>query len=544
MNDLGSVLLSNAVATTALALVVAGGARLFRRPALVHLLWLVVLVRLFMPPLLAVAVLPASTLPAIAATPSGTAVPAPTVSPAAPLEIIADLEPRGPTPPRPGSAAVWGAAIWIAGAVIVLALAVLRARRFDATLAGARDATPEFGGRASRLAAAMGLDTVPDLRLVRARIPPMLWHRPGRLSLLFPEPLLAHLDAGERDALLSHELAHVRRRDHWVRYLELFATVIFWWHPVVWWARRALRRAEEQCCDAWVVRMLAEHPRVYARALLKTLEFLAGGRVPTPALACAAGATGALKERLTMIMKRRVPRAPSRIQIAAAAIVATGALLLFPTWAEREEVAEPGNAERELRKGMITLERQAADLEEQLLDVRTRQRELERSFAERQGREELERVRAEADRAKAAGREEEARAAADEARRLDQRIAVEKRFRDLEREQARQRREIEVPLRRAQLELAEAELAGENGRAAEIRRSAEELEATLAERAAEMRRAQMVVESKMRQLAQETEAACDRDEASGLAEVEAEMRDQIRELQEQLREVQEQLGAR
>jgi beta-lactamase regulating signal transducer with metallopeptidase domain len=65
--------------------------------------------------------------------------------------------------------------------------------------------------------------------------------------LLLPRDLLDELTPDERDALLAHELAHVRRRDHWVRLLELAATALFWWYPVAWWARAALRRAEERC---------------------------------------------------------------------------------------------------------------------------------------------------------------------------------------------------------------------------------------------------------------------------------------------------------
>ena len=67
--------------------------------------------------------------------------------------------------------------------------------------------------------------------------------------------------------LLLHELAHLKRRDHWVRWLELVVAGLYWWHPVVWWARRALREAEEQCCDAWVVWAMPDRSRTYASCL-------------------------------------------------------------------------------------------------------------------------------------------------------------------------------------------------------------------------------------------------------------------------------------
>ena len=67
-----------------------------------------------------------------------------------------------------------------------------------------------------------------------------------------PARPLGPLDQRQRSMLLVHELAHVRRGDHAVRLFELAVTVLFWWLPTVWWARRALHDAEEQCCDAWV----------------------------------------------------------------------------------------------------------------------------------------------------------------------------------------------------------------------------------------------------------------------------------------------------
>ena len=100
-----------------------------------------------------------------------------------------------------------------------------------------------------------------------------------------PLGLLPELDDEELDALLAHELAHVRRRDHWVRFLEIGATTLFWWYPVTWWARRALRRAEERCCDEWVLLARPESARAYAGGILKCLAFLSGSPSPLPAAA-------------------------------------------------------------------------------------------------------------------------------------------------------------------------------------------------------------------------------------------------------------------
>src|SRR5437773_1721665 len=77
-----------------------------------------------------------------------------------------------------------------------------------------------------------------------------------------------------RATLIAHELAHYRRGDHWVRVFELVVSGIFWWNPVVWWARRQIEIAEEECCDAWVIEQFPDTPRWYAEALLETIDFL------------------------------------------------------------------------------------------------------------------------------------------------------------------------------------------------------------------------------------------------------------------------------
>jgi beta-lactamase regulating signal transducer with metallopeptidase domain len=56
--------------------------------------------------------------------------------------------------------------------------------------------------------------------------------------------------------------------------LELAVLAIYWWCPLAWWARRELQRAEEECCDPWVLAILPESARAYALALVEAVDFL------------------------------------------------------------------------------------------------------------------------------------------------------------------------------------------------------------------------------------------------------------------------------
>jgi len=131
----------------------------------------------------------------------------------------------------------------------------------------------------------------------------MLWASfAGPPRLVLPAELWARLDVSQQDAVLAHELAHLKRRDHWVRRLEAIVLGFYWWDPVAWWARRELERTEEECCDAWVVWALPAAASAYAEALVATTAFLSGLRHPLPLGASGAGRSLPLKRRLNMIM--------------------------------------------------------------------------------------------------------------------------------------------------------------------------------------------------------------------------------------------------
>ena len=376
MDDPLRLLLTNAAAAGLIALVAWAASRTVRRQAVVHGLWLLALVRLVVPPIAPLPLVPAWPGLALVSSPlSPTVVAIPPASgdgsPAVDGQATAPRLPRpvagrgaahtlpasGPAtrvvapPPPTGPTLGWQAAAWLALAAGALAIALLTAwrfTRFGRLLACAEPAPPALAERAARLAARLGLSRVPPVLLVPARIPPMLWPHRGGPRLLLPAGLLPDLNADELDTLLAHELAHVRRRDHWVRLVEIAATALFWWYPVTWWARRALRRAEERCCDEWVLRLLPRSAEAYANGLLKSLTFVAHRTGALPSLASGAGPVEDIEARLKeILMTRPVPRlaAPLRLTLAAAAALG---LAVFPTRAQssatKDEPAAPAAA--------------------------------------------------------------------------------------------------------------------------------------------------------------------------------------------------------
>src|SRR4030095_1390777 len=84
-----------------------------------------------------------------------------------------------------------------------------------------------------------------------AAVPPLVgWLRPG---ILLPASVVIGLPAAHLDAVLAHELAHVRRHDYLVIALQAIVETLLFYHPAVWWCSRQMRIEREHCCDELAV---------------------------------------------------------------------------------------------------------------------------------------------------------------------------------------------------------------------------------------------------------------------------------------------------
>jgi bla regulator protein BlaR1 len=117
--------------------------------------------------------------------------------------------------------------------------------------------------------------------------------------LLLPDGIAGHLSPEELEAILTHELCHVRRRDNLFSMMHMIVEAVFWFHPLVWWLGTRLMDERERACDEEVLRTAS--PEAYAEGILKVCEQY----VRSP-LACVAGVTGTnLKTRIEAIMNNR-----------------------------------------------------------------------------------------------------------------------------------------------------------------------------------------------------------------------------------------------
>lgn len=167
-----------------------------------------------------------------------------------------------------------------------------------------------------------------------------------RPAVILPANLPALLERSELEPLLLHELAHVCRRDTAVIWLQYVTQILYWPNPLVWMANQRIRQDREQACDDFVLAATRYRRRDYGAALIKVLE-LGGGRAAfaTGLLGVAEG-RDVMYQRLRLIMdahRRRITRLspPARIMIVLAGLAV---LSVAPTLAASDSAKDRASA--------------------------------------------------------------------------------------------------------------------------------------------------------------------------------------------------------
>src|SRR5436309_8918158 len=157
------------------------------------------------------------------------------------------------------------------------------------------------------------------------QVPTVIWWM--RPVVLIPASALAGLTPRQLDAVIAHELAHIRRYDYLVNLLQTAVEILLFYHPAVWWVSREIRQEREHCCDDVAVAVCGD-ALVYARALT-AIEAL---RNSTPQLAMAAGG-GSLLARIHRIAgssrQRPEHRAPWLAGVVVLVFVAAAGAQIF-----------------------------------------------------------------------------------------------------------------------------------------------------------------------------------------------------------------------
>ena len=210
---------------------------------------------------------------------------------------------------------VWA---WAAGVVLLLARFAGGSWRVHRLRAASRaEPTSPWQAASERIAERLGL--VVAFKVVESALvdtPSVIGFM--RPLVLLPIAALSSLSPGQVEALLAHELAHIRRRDYAVNLLQTVAETLLFFHPAIWWVSSRIREAREYCCDDVAVKVCGE-PAAYAAALAELATWRAGG------IALSVGATdGPLLVRVRRLLgapEEHVPQSIGGLAAVAGAIM-------------------------------------------------------------------------------------------------------------------------------------------------------------------------------------------------------------------------------
>lgn len=189
------------------------------------------------------------------------------------------------------------AAVWLCGFWVVLATWTIRWWKINAAL---QKALPMTKGREVNVLRRMEYLGGVQQRIELKSLPISL--EPGifglvRPVLLWPQGISERVEDAHLEAILVHEVWHVRRRDNLTAVVHMVVEAIFWFHPLVWWLETRLVAERERACDEAVLTLIKQ-PQIYVESILKVCEFCVEST-----LACAVGITGSdLKKRIFHIM--------------------------------------------------------------------------------------------------------------------------------------------------------------------------------------------------------------------------------------------------
>jgi beta-lactamase regulating signal transducer with metallopeptidase domain/uncharacterized GH25 family protein len=219
----------------------------------------------------------------------------------------------------------WLVGAWFSGVVFLsvhLLLgwrAIQRIKRLAST-----PASNLWQERLKRLAGRLKVSrTVQLVESTMVAVPTVIgWLRP---MILLPTTVLTGLEPSQLEALLAHELAHIRRNDFVVNLIQTAVETLLFYHPAIWWLSRRIRDEREHCCDDMAVEVCGNNV-IYARALA-TMEELRG----RPKLTMAADG-GSLLGRIRRLVcpapdVRRSTWGASVIAITTILVLAIGAYL-------------------------------------------------------------------------------------------------------------------------------------------------------------------------------------------------------------------------
>jgi len=222
--------------------------------------------------------------------------------------------------------AVASISVWLVGAIACFVSQLRRIVRYARSVRSGEIAPSHLKAEVASVASLLRMQA-PVSVIVKGIASPFLWCV-SATRLAWPDSIASRADVVRSRGIIAHELAHLRRRDHWITWLELGASILWWWNPLFWFVRRQLRETAEMSCDALAIAANPESRHDYAKLLLQLSSQTSSG-VPAPVLAVGAGNVASFERRLKMILSSNVS---GKLSWRGALSMAVLAVIALPYW--------------------------------------------------------------------------------------------------------------------------------------------------------------------------------------------------------------------
>ncbi len=302
------------------------------RAAVRYALWLMVLVKLVLPPSfaspasLAYWVIPAQQLPAPKPAPTyivtyGNPTIAEHPLPVHSVLPVAEPEVLRPTP----TLWAWLLISWTVAGLWLAGILCRRTQKVRQRLTRAEAPAEDLSGLLEKCRRQLRVRYPVRLRISEDNTSPAVCGL-FRPVILLPRQLTASLNQNQMRAVLLHELIHLKRGDVWVNCAQTLLQIFYWWHPLLWLANARIRRVREEAVDDAVMLALADDAETYAPTLLQVAKLAFNRPLTSLGLVGILESRSALRQRIERLMDFRPPRKAGLTMASALCVLAFAAL--------------------------------------------------------------------------------------------------------------------------------------------------------------------------------------------------------------------------
>ncbi len=244
--------------------------------------------------------------------------------------LPSELESASVTTANPGIPITWRAVVFLVWLVGILVLSVLLFQRVlfvKSLLAQGDKANGRLDETLQQCCRQVGLRRNIEFRLSRKMLSPAVC---GLFNpvILMPASLLENLSREKLRAVLIHELAHIKRGDLWVNFMQTILQIVYFYNPLLWFANAVVRGIREKAVDEMVLTKLGDEADSYSGTLIDIAEIAFSRPHFSLRLVGVVESKKALAGRIKHILSRPFPKSAKLGIVGLIAVIVTAAILL------------------------------------------------------------------------------------------------------------------------------------------------------------------------------------------------------------------------